>query len=273
MGGEITDSRSVPSVGGVGVEKGYRNTFLFGPFFFPSRCDLHGVFFHALCMSHAQVILNTATRLKHVIIRKVVPLLGFWSVSGKPTSDLPCSKWVLKTWRLQLRCAYGNQGRTLIQILGEALLFNTKRRVAIFNSRILFERVTYIIKVIKLYKVNPDISMLFSGEKRKKWDSRGRREGGGTTAITKTYPHGTLVAGMHLFWLHYWDVKKKKKKKKENKIERNRSNIYSPRNPTVTYHFSDLQEVYSCNCKIHIKCQLQLSDSHKMSVAISPHPR
>ena len=31
----------------------------------------------------------------------------------------------------------------------------------------------------------------------------------------------------------------------------------SPRKPTVTYHFSDLQEVYSDNPQIHTKCQLQ----------------
>ena len=31
----------------------------------------------------------------------------------------------------------------------------------------------------------------------------------------------------------------------------------SPRKHTVTYHFSDLQEVYSSNRQIHTKCQLQ----------------
>ena len=31
----------------------------------------------------------------------------------------------------------------------------------------------------------------------------------------------------------------------------------SPRKHTVTYHFSDLQEVYSGNRQIHSKCQLQ----------------
>ena len=31
----------------------------------------------------------------------------------------------------------------------------------------------------------------------------------------------------------------------------------SPRKHTVTYHFSDLQEVYSGNRQIHTKCQLQ----------------
>ena len=31
----------------------------------------------------------------------------------------------------------------------------------------------------------------------------------------------------------------------------------SPRKNTVTYHFSDLQEVYSGNRQIHTKCQLQ----------------
>ena len=31
----------------------------------------------------------------------------------------------------------------------------------------------------------------------------------------------------------------------------------SPRKPTVTYHFSDLQEVYSDNRQIHTKCQLK----------------
>ena len=30
-----------------------------------------------------------------------------------------------------------------------------------------------------------------------------------------------------------------------------------PRKHTVTYHFSDLQEVYSGNRQIHTKCQLQ----------------
>ena len=32
---------------------------------------------------------------------------------------------------------------------------------------------------------------------------------------------------------------------------------YSPRKHTVTYHFSDLLEVYSGNRQIHTKCQLQ----------------
>ena len=32
---------------------------------------------------------------------------------------------------------------------------------------------------------------------------------------------------------------------------------YIPRKHTVTYHFSDLQEVYSGNRQIHTKCQLQ----------------
>ena len=31
----------------------------------------------------------------------------------------------------------------------------------------------------------------------------------------------------------------------------------NPRKHTVTYHFSDLQEVYSSNRQIHTKCQLQ----------------
>ena len=31
----------------------------------------------------------------------------------------------------------------------------------------------------------------------------------------------------------------------------------SPRKHTVIYHFRDLQEVYSGNCQIHTKCQLQ----------------
>ena len=33
--------------------------------------------------------------------------------------------------------------------------------------------------------------------------------------------------------------------------------IYSSRKHTVTYHFSDLQDVYSGNRQIHTKCQLQ----------------
>ena len=33
--------------------------------------------------------------------------------------------------------------------------------------------------------------------------------------------------------------------------------IYSPRNPTVTYHFSDLHDLYSGNRQIYTKCQLQ----------------
>ena len=36
--------------------------------FFTAWFNLYGVLFHALCMSHAQVMLNTATRLKHVLL-------------------------------------------------------------------------------------------------------------------------------------------------------------------------------------------------------------
>ena len=39
----------------------------------------------------------------------------------------------------------------------------------------------------------------------------------------------------------------------------------SPRKHTVTYHFSDLQEVYSGNHQIHTKCQLQFLYPPKIS--------
>ena len=42
----------------------------------------------------------------------------------------------------------------------------------------------------------------------------------------------------------------------------------SPRKYTVTYHFSDLQEVYSGNRQIHTKCQLQYLHPPQISSGI-----
>ena len=47
--------------------------------------------------------------------------------------------------------------------------------------------------------------------------------------------------------------------------------IYSPSNSTVTYHFSDLQEVYSGNCQIHTKCHLQFLHPPQISTSDKCH--
>ena len=45
----------------------------------------------------------------------------------------------------------------------------------------------------------------------------------------------------------------------------------SPRKHTVTYHFSDLQEVYSDNRQIHTKCQLQYFHPPQISTSGKCH--
>ena len=45
----------------------------------------------------------------------------------------------------------------------------------------------------------------------------------------------------------------------------------SPRKHTVTYHFSDLQEVYSGNGQIHTKCQLQYLHPPQISTSGKGH--
>ena len=45
----------------------------------------------------------------------------------------------------------------------------------------------------------------------------------------------------------------------------------SPRKHTVTYHFSDLQEVYSGNRQIHTKCQLQYLHPPHISTSSKCH--
>ena len=45
----------------------------------------------------------------------------------------------------------------------------------------------------------------------------------------------------------------------------------SPRKHTVTYHFSDLQEVYSGNRQIHTKCQLQYFHPPHISTSVKCH--
>ena len=45
----------------------------------------------------------------------------------------------------------------------------------------------------------------------------------------------------------------------------------SRRNPTVAYHFSDLQDVYSGNHQIHTKCQLQFLHQNQISTSGKCH--
>ena len=45
----------------------------------------------------------------------------------------------------------------------------------------------------------------------------------------------------------------------------------SPRKHTITYHFSDLEEVYSGNCQVHTKCQLQYLHPPQISTSGKCH--
>ena len=51
---------------------------IFHFFFFTASFNLYGVLFHVLGMSRTQVILNTATHLKHILIKSSAPP-GIWS--------------------------------------------------------------------------------------------------------------------------------------------------------------------------------------------------
>ena len=53
-----------------------RTSFLFY-YLFTLGCNSYGVIFHAFRMPHTQIMLNTATRVKHVVIKNKYPCYEF----------------------------------------------------------------------------------------------------------------------------------------------------------------------------------------------------